>query len=186
MNTSDVDPTMEAPHSPEIDRLSELANIGAGHAATALSHLAGTEVRMDVPHVRVLDAEGTHLNDRIGVFFELDGGLGAVLGIFFNESERDAVVSRLLGAPADDEQTASVLAEVGNILASHAASAIAETLGGSILPSIPRVALDGAGDELSSLAAERPGSHGIRIDCELRDAEGQIGGRLVLVPDQAA
>ena len=35
----------------ELDRLSELTAIGAGHAATAFSQLVGTTIRMGVPIV---------------------------------------------------------------------------------------------------------------------------------------
>ena len=37
----------------ELDRLCELANVGAGHAATALARLVGRPIRMSVPCVRM-------------------------------------------------------------------------------------------------------------------------------------
>jgi chemotaxis protein CheY-P-specific phosphatase CheC len=76
------------------------------------------------------------------------------------------------------------LMEVGNILASHVASAIADTLGARLLPSIPVLALDGAGEQLSDLASHRESSGSLRIECELADKEGELGGLVVLIPDE--
>lgn len=41
----------------ELDALREVANIGAGHAATALSHLAGHRITVAVPEVLVIPLE---------------------------------------------------------------------------------------------------------------------------------
>jgi chemotaxis protein CheY-P-specific phosphatase CheC len=46
-------PTL-GPH--EMDLLREVANIGAGHAATALSTMVGSTIMISVPRVNVLDA----------------------------------------------------------------------------------------------------------------------------------
>ncbi|MGN1400535.1 MAG: chemotaxis protein CheC [Bacillus sp. (in: firmicutes)] len=40
--------------SAHLDTLGEIGNIGAGHAATALSALLGSKVDMEVPNVRVV------------------------------------------------------------------------------------------------------------------------------------
>ena len=53
--TTDVHPhSMNAPLSPQrIDALKEVANIGAGHAATALSLMTGARIMIDVPTINV-------------------------------------------------------------------------------------------------------------------------------------
>jgi chemotaxis protein CheC len=172
----------------ELDRLSELANIGAGHAATAFSRLTGRTMWMRVPRVRVPGELGSaHREEEAGtgVFFEFSGCLGAVVGILFSAPECEALVRMMVGAgrdPDSDESVQSALMELGNILASQVASAIADTLGDRLLPSLPILAMHGAGEQLDSLVAERAGGEPIRIECELTDGTGELGGLLVLIP----
>ena len=177
----------------ELDRLSELANIGAGHAATAFAGLAGRTMWMRVPRVRALGDElpraaASSGGGVTGVFFDVEGAVGALVGILFQTAECESVVRRLLGdrsGPLDPETVKSVLTEVGNILASHVASAIADTLGDRLVPSVPSLAMGDADRQLPERAARRAGEHPVRIECELTDGMGELGGLLVVVPDRA-
>ena len=99
---------------------------------------------------------------------------------------RDAVVRNLIGQAEGylpPETIESALMEVGNVLASHVASAIAETLGARLLPSIPMLALDSAFEQLESVTESRNSAGELWIECELVDDEGNLGGMVVLVPD---
>jgi chemotaxis protein CheC len=168
----------------EIDRLCELTNIGAGHAATAFSELAGRTIWMHVPHC--VDEPAAQAADdwSSGVFFEVEGGIGGLVGLLFRSPMRESLVRRLLGeAAASPAEVESALMEVGNILVSRVASAIADTLDARILPSVPTLVMDGAGRELEELARRRSGDDPIRIDCELTDEDGEIGGLLVFFPE---
>jgi len=179
----------------ELDRVRELTNIGAGHAATAFAQLVGRPCRMRVPTVRLLraDAAGsafvaTPRDDErgplCGVFFEVEGGLGGVIALLFPAASRDLLLRTLAGAAASAEAAASALREVGNILISHAVSAMADTLGSRVLPSIPVLAMDDAASVLASLVALRGvGETALRIETEISDAEGEYRGLLVFVPD---
>ncbi len=116
---------MQAAMDSEVDRLCELANIGAGHAATAFARLAGLTVWMDVPRVSPSDAPlavaGSGRAGMTGIFFEIEGSLGALLAILFEQEQGEAVARRVLGATEGDPDPRAVeaaLAEVGNILAS--------------------------------------------------------------------
>lgn len=188
----------------EIDRLSELANIGAGHAAGAFARLTGRSITMAVPRLRLSglpidlrqgeivigEATPTGSEDRdwsSGVIFEFDGCLNAVVAILFASSMCDAVVRKLTGQAEGylpPETVESALMEVGNVLASHVASAIADTLGARLLPSIPMLALNTAFEQLESLAESRENASDLWIECELIDCEGNLGGMVVLVPDR--
>jgi chemotaxis protein CheY-P-specific phosphatase CheC len=122
-----------------------------------------------------------------GVIFEFDGCVSAVMAILFRRSMCDAVVRKLIGQSdgfLPPETVESILMEVGNILASHVASAIADTLDARLLPSIPVLALEGAGEQLDALAESRESTGLLRIECELTDKEGELGGLVVLIPDQ--
>ena len=79
----------------------------------------------------------------------------------------------------------SALTEVANILVSHVASAIADTLGERLLPGLPMLVGENCDEELLRVAAGRNGEDVLRIECELSDRECELGGLLVLVPDQA-
>lgn len=174
-----------------LDRLQELTSIGAGHAATAFSQLTGQPFWMGVPHVTKGD-EGalapqmlTEQTWSTGVFFELEGCLDATLGLLFHADASEAVVRRVVGI--DEGEIAptwieSALMEVGNIIASHVASAIADTLGERLLPSIPSLAMNHAEQALAQLLVDGPGLDALRIECRLMGGEGRLGGLLVLVP----
>lgn len=182
----------------KIDRLSELANIGAGHAAGAFSKLTGHTIRMDVPQVRLggsgVDPAATTADRRVagngwasGVIFEFDGCLNAVMAVLFRREMCDAVVRNLVGRTdgfLPPETVESALMEVGNVIASHVASAIADTLGARLLPSIPMLSLHTAFEQLEILAAMRPGAGEVWIESELMDGEGHLGGLVVLIPDR--
>ncbi|MFT5443223.1 MAG: chemotaxis protein CheC [Myxococcota bacterium] len=185
-----------------IDRLSELANIGAGHAAGAFSQLTGHTIKMAVPRVRLTGCRGdegdvggadlvqpgtTDKGWDSGVIFEFDGCLNAVVAILFRRAMCDSVVRNLVGQSEGflpPETVESSLMEVGNVLASHVASAIADTLGARLLPSIPMLSLESALEQLETLAKTRPGAGEMWIESELIDDEGNLGGLVVLIPDQ--
>lgn len=173
----------------EIDRLCELTNIGAGHAATAFSQLAGRPIWMRVPRCVSAPVATIAPGDwSSGVFFEFEGEVGGLFGVLFRASMRESLVSSLLGAgPIHTEsEVESVLMEVGNILVSRVASAIADTVGTRILPSVPTLVMEHADRELEELARRRAADDPIRIDCELTDEDGEIGGLLVFFPDLPA
>ncbi len=180
----------------ELDRLRELASIGAGRAAAAFARLTGRKIWMEVPSVHT-GAGGSFGSEEgarereigeewtTGVFFEFEGALNALVGILFRASATEAVVRTVVGeetGPLPEHYVESALMEVGNILASHVATAIAETVGVTLLPSIPTLAIGHADATLAQLAAGRGGPQAIRIDCELHDERGELGGLLVLVP----
>lgn len=166
----------------EIDRLCELTNVGAGHAATAFAQLAGRPVLMSVPR---LQADVANQGWETGVFFELEGAFSGLVALLFRDPMRESLMKCLLGvAPHSPLEVESALMEVGNILVSRVASAIADTLGDRILPSVPTLVMSGAGQRLEALACGRgTGDEPIRIECDLGDNDGEIGGMLVLFPD---
>jgi chemotaxis protein CheY-P-specific phosphatase CheC len=183
----------------DLDRVRELTSIGAGHAAGAFAQVVGRPCRMRVPTVRLLSAQAigssfvaTSRDDErssmCGVFFEVEGGLGGVLALLFPAASREPVVRALLRpsgalAPGAEE---SALRELGNMLVSHAVSAMADTLGTRVLPSIPVLAMEDALSALASLVSLRcAGETALRVETEISDTEGRYRGLLVYVPDPA-
>lgn len=180
----------------ELDRLIELTTIGAGHAATAFSQLAGTTIRMGIPTIVIAESDSESSPGELkplqdgwstGVFFELEGCFDALVGILFRAPVRDDVVRNVLGVESDEvlseESIEAVLMELGNIMVSRVASAIADTLGARLLPSIPVLSMDSGEEELSELIGRRPGVHSLRAECDFGEENGRLGGLLVVVPD---
>lgn len=183
---------MEPVRKAEIDRLAELANAGAGHAAAAFAQLVGRPIRAEVPVVIESDAEAATLELAAsdarwstGVFFEFEGCLDALVGIIFPGAASEALVRRIVGIESDEltpPVIESALMEVGNILASHVASAIADRLGSRLLPSIPSLAMADAEAALHAFVENAVGSDALRIESVLSDDSGTLRGRLILVP----
>jgi chemotaxis protein CheC len=170
-----------------VDRLRELANIGAGHAAGALAQLLGRPIRMEVPRVGIGPAQAPPpspdprliAGPATVVWFEVHGGPGGLLAVVLPEREMDTLLEAVLGAPDLEraDQAESALQEVGNILASHALSAVADTLGALVLPSVPRLETG----VLSPMAGPNGGER-LRIETDLVDADGDLHGVLVWIP----
>lgn len=176
----------------EIDRLAELANVGAGHAAGAFAQLVDRPIWVEAPVVVEGDesgrrpAHGSHWCT--GVFFEFAGCLDALVGILFPRPASEAMVRRIVGVEPGaltPERIESSLMEVGNILASHVASAIADTLQARLLPSTPSLAMQDAEHAFSAWIEARLGEHTLQIESALHDRRFELEGRLVLVPTHA-
>ena len=117
----------------------------------------------------------------------MDGCLDALVGILFPGAASEALVRRIVGIDTGQLEAPlieSALMEVGNILASHVASAIADTLHSRLLPSIPSLAMEDGESAFSAYVEDRVGAVALRIESRLRDESGELHGRLVLVPSR--
>jgi chemotaxis protein CheC len=167
----------------ELDRLCELANVGAGHAATALARLVGRPIRMSVPRVRMGATQPAPAADEDAwIFFEVDGALGGALVFRLPRSAREALTSELIGADATASQAESALREVGNMLASHALSAVADLVGARVLPSLPSLVFESGGPALAAWRARAAGR--VCIETHLVDEAGGPAVDLVWIPTE--
>jgi chemotaxis protein CheC len=134
----------------ELDVLKELGNIGAGHAATALSKLLGKEVNIAVPEVRlgeIKNLSNEFINDIVaGVVIalqDLEENKSGYLYIMFPEASSKQIATNLFGLEEfDDEMYESTIMEVGNILSSSFCDASADFMDVILLPSPPSFAVD--------------------------------------------
>lgn len=167
----------------QIDRWSEFSNIGAGHAAGALGQLVGEPIRMQVPQVihRGGREAALPVEPAVGIVFGVEGGIGGHFAVFLSHEATGPLLRALLGdeVSLSSEDASSAFAEVGNVMASHALSAIADLLGTKVLPSVPELDLDAPGPHF----AERFGTHTPRIENLLIDAAGSVLGALVWLPE---
>ena len=170
----------------ELDRLCELANVGAGHAATALARLVGRPIRMSVPCVRMGSAStggASPAADDAWIFFEVQGGMGGALVLRLPCPARRGLVEELVGSDASGAHAESALREVGNILASHALSAVADLVGGRVLPSLPSLVFDASGPALAAWRSRAAGR--VCIETRLVDDAGESHVELVWIPEAA-
>ncbi len=137
--------------------LREIANIGSGHAATALSQLLGRPV--DISYSEAMLTVLAEAIDRIGapmsrsalVDTPIKDDGGTVLLVFPDETGEQ--LCELLGTSLSDEMGRTALQEVGNILATSYMNALVEMTGMALEPQPPTVEVDLLGQLLSQSAA---------------------------------
>lgn len=186
----------------QLDALREVANIGAGHAATALSQLTNRRIWVDVPEIRMTPLEEVpELLGRSGevvatVVMQVLGDLAGRTIQVFPGATAARLVSILLGRPKVSfpdglgEMELSALKEAGNILASAYLTALSDFLGLILLTSIPSLALDEVASTLTGGLvdmAERT-EYVFCIDTRFRinEQDPPVSGHFLLVPDSGS
>ena len=163
------------------DVLTEIGNIGAGNAVTALSQMINAKVDMYVPQVKMLTFQ--QLANVIG------GEETLVAGFMLGSEDAHRLVEQLLGMKpqADDtfsEMEMSALMELGNIITGAYLSAISKMTNLTISPSVPYLSVDMAGAILSVPAIEfgKLGDQALLIESRFRDMDVDISGYFIMIP----
>lgn len=182
----------------ELDALREVANIGAGHAATALSQMTNRTIMITVPevHVRPLETAATLLGSAddpvaavlMHVMGDVTGRTLVVLPIASARVLCDLVFRRAFGATVEfGAMEQSGLKEVGNIVVSAYLTALSDFLGLMLLPSVPTLALDPVGAVLTTTLADPGLSNDFVISVEtafrIAGTEEPLRGHFLLLPD---
>lgn len=152
IETSDVklSPEVQKLSPARMDALKEVANIGAGHAATALSLMTGARIMIEVPTINVapleelipgIAEEGSQV---VSVLMDMHGSLRGhtLLALPLTTGRRlaDLMLRRERRAGGSlDLLEESALKEAGNILGGAYMTALSEFLGMTLLPSPPRL-----------------------------------------------
>lgn len=134
----------------ELDMVTELMNIGVGHAAAAFSRMVGEEIRMTVPGVEIGD-RGTaaeRMLNRLpgvlgGVRQTFEGSMSGLAALIFPERQSLQIVRAVLrhsDYPLEDisELEQETFLEIGNIVLNHCLGTIANTLGLHCRSSLPQ------------------------------------------------
>lgn len=149
----------------EIDVLTEVGNIGAGNAMTALSSMIGQMVDIEVPAVNILgfqeaiDYAGGPEKTVVGIIVPIKDDIeGEILFLLENDIV-ELVVSTFFGTSNIDllnlsPDMTSALTELGNIMAASYVNAIAELTGMKIEVEIPMLSIDMLGAIMSVPAAQ--------------------------------
>ena len=181
----------------DLDGLREVANIGAGNAATALSQLLGDVVGLEVPEVQAValgdiperlgGAEQVLVAIHVRVFGDLRGNLL----LTFPPRAAKALLVRMQ-EPVEElhdlpEMAASALRELGQILASTYLNAVSQVLHRSLVPSVPGLAVDMAGAVVDLLLMELGGltDDALVLETAFQEIAGPVQGHFFLLPDAA-
>jgi len=184
----------------ERDALREVANIGAGHAATALSQMTGRKVMIAVPEVSIVRLEdATELvgpSDGIvaAVLMHMMGDLTGRTLLVLPEGCAKGLCQILLrrAEPSDgfSEMERSTIMETGNILCSAYLNALSDFMGMMLVPSVPALVIDLAGAVLTTayLNFGHARDHVICVETAFRfeGTDEKLRGQFILMPDSAS
>ena len=181
----------------QLDALREVASIGAGHAATALSQMTATRIMISVPRLQIAKLE--EIPALIGkpdevVATVLMHVLGDVTGrtlLVLPEAAAQRLAERLLRrAPGTVTEfrpvEQSALQETGNILCAAYLNALSDFMGLMLLLSVPSLVIDQCGAVLTSAYIEfaQAQDYVFSIETQFTLGEGDpVAGHFLLLPD---
>ncbi len=184
----------------QLDALREVANIGAAHAATALSQMIGETIMISVPRINVARLEdvppqvGEPDQPVAAVLMHIMGDLtGRTLLVF---PRRTAVrlaelLLRRASPPGEfSEMQQSAIKEAGNILSSAYMNALADFMGMLLLPSPPSLAIDMSTAVLTTaylqFGSDKDYVFCVESEFRLNDIGEKLSGYFLLLPDAAS
>ncbi|HEX2779525.1 MAG TPA: chemotaxis protein CheC [Gemmatimonadaceae bacterium] len=185
----------------QLDALREVANIGAGHAATALSQMTGGTIMISVPTINVARLEEVPPQVSgpeepvAAVLMHMLGDLtGRTLLVFPKPTAirlSEMMLRRPQGSSSDlGELEQSAIKEAGNILSGAYMNALSDFMGLMLLPSPPSLAVD-MSDAVLTTAYLQFGSDRDYVFCVeseffLQDIGERLRGFFLLLPDYAS
>src|SRR4051812_8097642 len=185
----------------QLDAMREVANIGAGHAATALSQMTNRTIMITVPRVNIrpleetCDTVGTPEEVMAAILMHMMGDLtGRALLLFPQRSARtlcDFLMRRELGTTQEfGEMEQSALKEAGNILASAYLNALSDFMGMMLVPSVPSLVIDLSGAALTSahlnFGHDREYAFCVETSMRVEGSPSPMAGHFLLLPDVAS
>ena len=185
----------------QFDALKEVANIGAGHAATALSQMTNKKIMISVPEVTVTPLEEVpevlgHPEEVVAaVLRHMMGDLTGRTLLLFPEPSARALCDILLRRPAGTTTEFGVMEqsgikEVGNILSSAYLNALSDFMGMMLVPSVPSLVVDLSAAVLTStylnFGSERDYVFCVESEFQFEGESSHLKGHFLLLPDLAS
>lgn len=183
-----------------LDALREVANIGAGHAATALSTLTGTRIMISVPMVNIVPPgdfvpEIAPNAEIVAVQMVMSGDISGrtifLLAIPAGLRLAERMLRRNRGtSPNLGKLEQSALNEAGNILAGAYLTALSEFLDMRLMLSPPSLKTGAAAQVLDALGDQAPRAESpilcVETEFFLEEPAESLHGFFLLVPDPKA
>jgi len=135
------------------DAMQEVSNIGASHAATALSQMVFKDIEIGIPKINIIPIEDTIecvITEEIavGIFLKIADNFPTYILLLLPFDSALNMSAMLMGNQPDpykadlDEMEKSAMQEVGNIMMTSFFDSISELIGLSLVPGPPTVACD--------------------------------------------
>ncbi len=176
----------------EMDALKEVANVGGGNAATAISVLVNKTIHMDVPQLKILNYEEVYENIMgeeemvmAGAMRIMGDGQGSFLFVVKCEDAQKIFQMMMPGVEEmTDELGYSALGEFVNILGSSYLNAVARLLDLTLISSVPAVTEDMFGAVLSTsyIMSEQYDEQVMIIKNEFTYDEMKVDSSLYFIP----
>jgi chemotaxis protein CheC len=185
----------------QLDALREVANIGAGHAATALSQMINSTIMISVPTINVSRLEevppqvSAPEEPVAAVLMHMLGDLtGRTLLVFPKPTAvrlAELMLRRPHGSSAElGEMEQSAIKEAGNILSSAYMNALSDFMGMMLLPSPPSLAVDMSTAVLTTaylqFGSDRDYVFCVESEFYMTDVDERLRGFFLLLPDPAS
>lgn len=184
----------------QLDALREVANIGAGHAATALSQMVGERIMITVPTINVAKLEevppqvAAPDEPVAAVLMHMLGDLTGRTLLVFPRRTAIRLAELLLRRPNQQgnfsEMEQSAIKEAGNILSSAYMNALSDFMGMMLIPSPPSLAIDMSDAVLTTTYLQFGGDKDyvfcVESEFVMSDTEERLRGFFLLLPDPAS
>jgi chemotaxis protein CheC len=185
----------------QLDALREVANIGAGHAATALSQMVGSRIMITVPRINITPLEDvpSQLEEPeqpiAAVLMHMLGDLTGRTLLVFPRATAIRLAEMMLRRPHGSsrdlgELEQSAIKEAGNILSGQYMNALSEFMGLMLLPSPPSLAIDMSSAVLTTaylqFASDRDYVFCVESEFVMDESNTRMRGVFLLLPDPAS
>lgn len=179
-----------------LDALKEVGNIGASTAATSLSQLIGSTIRLEVPRVHVVpinvvaDILGGPESLMVGVYQSMSGEADGHILFLLPQNRVEYLLGMMLKRPLSmseglDEMALSAITEAGNILSSSYMNALSQFCKINVRLTPPSLAIDMAGALLDVILIQLSAQGNLALIIETTFFEGgrALEGYFFILPD---
>ena len=185
----------------QLDALREVANIGAGHAATALSQMTGGTIMISVPTINIAKLEdvppqiSAPEEPVAAVLMNMMGDLTGRTLLVFPRATAVRLAELMLRRPEGTspelgELEQSAIKEAGNILSGAYMNALSDFMGLMLLPSPPSLAVDMSNAVLTTAYLQFGNDHDyvfcVESEFYMQDVNVRLRGFFLLLPDVAS
>lgn len=182
----------------QLDALKEVANIGAAHAATALSQMTEQTIMIAVPTINITALEEIQPSVAApeepvaAVLMNMLGDLTGKTLLVFPKATAIRLAELLLrrphaGAGELTELEQSAIKEAGNILSGAYMNALSDFMGLMLLPSPPSLAIDMSRAVLTTaylqFGTDRDLVFCVETEFFMQDVNERLRGFFLLLPD---
>lgn len=185
------------------DVLKEIANIGAGHAATALAALLDRPMVQSVPNVILIPLSdmprqlGGAEKIVVAGLLDIKGDVSGFFMAILDFEQADKIIAMMMdkkvrsktgGVRRLNTVEKSVISEIVNIMGGSYLTAISEMTNLNSIMSTPSLCIDMVGAILNIAIAEagKTGDFAVLFQSELYNEKERIIGDIFLIPDKAS